>query len=225
MNENAVILFTRIPIPGQCKTRMIPSLGAEITCALQRAFIADIAAEIYKTETSCDVVVCFEPSGDPKTLETLITGDAVYIPQRGSGLGERMDNALSETFSLGYRKVVLLGSDLPLIEAMTIDNAFASLDGCDCVLLPTIDGGYGLIGVKEPDASLFDLCYGGSSVAEETRNAIARGGKTCALLPPTLDVDDMDDLIRLRSALFTEASNACPETRKMFAAVLHEFLT
>ncbi|MDR1732307.1 MAG: TIGR04282 family arsenosugar biosynthesis glycosyltransferase [Synergistaceae bacterium] len=220
MNENALIFFTRIPVPGQCKTRLIPFLGAEAACALQLAFIADVSAELCETETPCDLVVCFEPSGRRKILESLIAGNARYMPQSGANLGERMHRAFVEIFSLGYRKALLFGSDLPLLRAAAVDRAFASLDDYDCVLLPTFDGGYGLIGLKEPDASLFNLDYDAFSVTEETRKALARVGKTCALLPPALDVDDREDLLRLQSSLLSEARNVCPKTRKILAGLL-----
>lgn len=42
--KNAVILFTRVPKPGQTKTRLLPVLQPEQCADLHWAFLKDLAA-------------------------------------------------------------------------------------------------------------------------------------------------------------------------------------
>lgn len=69
-------------------------------------------------------------------------------PQRGAGLGERMDNAFADAFAQDG-PVVIIGSDLPSLPAAHVRDAFARLDaGADLALGPAKDGGYYLIGLR-----------------------------------------------------------------------------
>ena len=57
--RKAIILFTRAPIPGRTKTRMMPWLSPGECAGLHRAMLTDIAAECRRTEA--DLFVYYTP--------------------------------------------------------------------------------------------------------------------------------------------------------------------
>ena len=101
---------------------------------------------------------------------------------------------------LGYEAVVLTGADLPLLEPRHLLGGFAALENADLAIGPTSDGGYYLIGMKQPRKSVFAISgYGGNSVYERTVAAAKNAGLTVAAAPVCDDVDTPEDLRRLTS--------------------------
>ena len=143
--KRAVILFTRVPIAGKTKTRMMPKLDPTECARLHCCFLKDIAGEFRKTPA--DIFVFFTPEGKKERLVRLLGEDLRYFAQEGKDLGERMGNAVKKVLGLGYDACVLTGSDIPELRAETLKLAFRVLECKDVVLGPTADGGYYLIGM------------------------------------------------------------------------------
>lgn len=120
---------------------------------------------------------------------------AEFIKQSGDDLGSRMENAFAEAFAKCYKKVILIGTDIPELEAESIDAAFAMLDVSDVVLGPTEDGGYYLIGMKALHHEAFDVkLYGVSSVYEETAASIRAAGLSVSMVDSYADIDTPQDV-------------------------------
>ena len=223
MKNDAVVLFTRIPVAGKTKTRLRPLLSDEQCCEIQRSFITDVYAMLQNELTNCDVFVCFSPEGNLDELVSITKNAKAHFPQFGKDLGEKMHNALCHVFEEGYKRCLLMGSDIPQLKAEQINEALDLLNSSDIVLCPTEDGGYYLVGMKEPCAKLFMLEeYGFSNVFEETIAAAKCAGKSCAVGTALADIDEPDDLYRLAEDLRNEDSKCCPETRKTLNAILPE---
>ena len=204
-NSNALIIFTREPKPGITKTRMMPYLSAEQCAELHKCMLKDIAREA--SHADADIIVAYT-GGEPLFLRSILReggpfrNGAVYIEQRGSGIGEKMENAISDALDLGYKKAVLIGTDIPEIEAESIDAAFAMLDVCDVCLGPTEDGGYYLIGMKSVHHVAFDVKkYGVGTVLEETVRSIENAELTVAVTDTYADIDTPDDAAGYRSRM------------------------
>lgn len=214
--KEAVILFTRVPLPGKTKTRLEPTWTPEECAALHTAFLQD---ELEQCGASGrEVFICFTPEEERPRLEALVPPGTALLPQRGDGLGERMLAAIGEVLGRGYGACVLAGADLPELTAARLDGAFAALKRADAVLLPTEDGGYGLIGMKAPLAAAFSgQTYGHATVLENTCAALERAGTAAAVLAPLADVDTPEDLLSLRRRLSC-GSPACRRTAEYLAA-------
>src|SRR5690606_41033121 len=76
--------------------------------------------------------------------------------QKGEDLGQRMENAFKDGFKAGYKRVVVIGSDLYELTPEDITMAFKKLTDHKVVLGPATDGGYYLIGLKEILPGLFE---------------------------------------------------------------------
>lgn len=194
--ENAYILFTREPVPGYTKTRLIPYYTPDQCAELHKCFLRDIARELKGR--SFDIVVAYT-GGEPEFLRKVFGKKAQYIQQRGDDLGSRMENAISDVLAMGYRKAVLTGSDIPELETETIETAFAMLGSCDVVMGPTADGGYYLTGMSRLIQEAFDVkTYGDSTVFEETVSSIRKKGLKAGLVDEYYDIDTRDDLVEYR---------------------------
>ena len=199
-------------------------LTGEECCLLQKAFIKDVCSVLQEVETECDIIVYYVPDGDLKELKELLPGVSTFLPQNGGSLGMRMLGAISETLAARYKSCLLIGSDLPLLKPGTIDEAFALLGNHDIVICPTMDGGFYLIGMKEPFAEVFDVeLYGVSTVFDKTISAAEKCGKSYAVGAASMDIDEPADLRRLIQTLETESPGTCPETRKALKSLTVEW--
>ncbi len=98
----------------------------------------------------------------------------------------------------GYRKMVLVGSDLPFLSAAQIRAGLSILDRCNCAVGPSEDGGYYLLGLRTPCADLFQgQAYGHGNVLENLLLRLRTLGMTWDLCPAAGDLDTRDDLLAL----------------------------
>lgn len=198
--KNALICFTRVPVPGHTKTRLMPLLTGEQCAALHTAFLQDISEACR--EYGCDTFVCYEERDGWQSLWELFPYAKGMLPQRGGGLGERMYNGISEVLSAGYDGCVLIGTDIPELTAEHIGSGFDALSHADVALGATEDGGYYLIGMKKPERALFEgQKYGTGSVYQNTAAVAAAAGLSLAPAPMCRDVDTPEDLIELKKRL------------------------
>ncbi|MBR3200201.1 MAG: TIGR04283 family arsenosugar biosynthesis glycosyltransferase [Mogibacterium sp.] len=194
--KNAYVIFTREPVPGSTKTRLMPYYTADQCAELHRCFLRDISEEMKNRDF--DVIVSYT-GGEPVSLQEIFGRKVKYIQQRGDGLGQRMENAVSDVLRMGYEKVVLTGSDIPELEADTIETAFAMLGSSDVVIGPTEDGGYYLIGMSSLHHEAFNAkVYGVSSVFEETVSSIREKGLAVEAVDEYSDIDTKNDIAEFR---------------------------
>jgi hypothetical protein len=104
------------------------------------------------------------------------------------------------------------------VPAANLARAARSLRaGKDLVLGPAADGGYYLIGLGRPLPSLFaEIPWGTGDVLAATRTRARALGLRTHLLPPSFDVDEVDDLRRLRAAIVSGEADL-PRTAAILA--------
>ena len=114
MKSNALIIFTRIPVAGKTKTRLQAKLSAEECCNLHKCFLKDI----YKKIISIDIIIAYNPEGDLNILKEIFYDEKTYIKQEinSPNENEKIYNSMKEVFSLGYKKCILIGTDIPEID-------------------------------------------------------------------------------------------------------------
>ena len=221
MKDKVIIFFTRIPTLNKTKTRLEPFLGKDLCIEIQTAFIKDIYSNIKDMEI--DIIVNYSEHGNLEILKSIVHRDIHFLKQEGKNLGEKMFNAIS--FSLKqYRNVVLIGSDLPLMNKNDIETAFNILKTRDIAISPTFDGGYYLIGMKEENKEMFDIKYSTSSVFEDTIDKIKNAGKSYGIGNIQLDIDDEKDFMRLYEMLKEDKNVPCYNTRKLVKGIISKVL-
>ncbi len=202
------------PVPGRVKTRIASALGSEAACALQRAFILDLADRLRALPYG--VTWAFWPASAP--FGALVAG-ARCRPQSGRDLGERMATAVDTEFADGGAPVVVLGADVPHIDLECVRRAVVALEGnADVALGPALDGGYYLIGLRAPVPALFTgIAWGTAGVLAATRARAEQLHLRVELLPETFDVDQVADLTRLHAVIARDGVRL-PRTRMVLDA-------
>lgn len=203
--KRAVICFTRVPKPGVTKTRLLPILTGNQCASLHTAFLQDLSS-VYG-QIKADLFVAYTDDPNWKMLKEIFPAATEFFPQEGADLGKKMYNALCRVLESGYEAVVLTGADLPLMTAAHLESGFAALAAADITLGPTSDGGYYLVGMKQPHRAVFEnQSYGGATVLENTVAAANAAGLSVALAAACDDVDTPEDLKKLTQLLTPETA-------------------
>lgn len=221
--KKALILFTRVPVPGKTKTRLMPFLTENECADLHANFLKDTYAKAVRS--GADVLVFYTPEDKEGMLRELLGDGARYLPQYGENLGVRMKYAIGIALRLGYEKCVLIGSDCPQIHTETLEASFDSLDQKDIVIHPTVDGGYYLIGMKEEYDSIWNIeRYGTNTVIYDTLQHMKNEHLKTAVGQMYYDIDEEADLRRLYMDIVSGIISNCPHTEKYVTEVLREKL-
>jgi rSAM/selenodomain-associated transferase 1 len=128
-------------------------------------------------------------------MRALFGDDLVYTPQGGGDVGRRMARALEDALAAGAPAAIVVGTDVPALDARDVRSALARLRTHDVVLGPAADGGYYLLGLKVHAPHLFvDIDWGTSRVRAQTLAAAARRRLTVSRLRTLADVDEPGDV-------------------------------
>ena len=100
----------------------------------------------------------------------------------------------------GASRVLIRGSDSPAVDGGKIRSALTALSESDLVVLPDLDGGYNLVGLRVPAPGLFDHPMSTRTVLEDTLANARAAGLRCDLQEPAFDIDTAEDLVHLARA-------------------------
>lgn len=192
--KSCVMLFTRYPEAGNTKTRLIPHLGAAQAAELQRWMTASMAREMDALRPEIDRQIHFS-GGCRSRMQTWLGRQFTYLPQVAGNLGNRLHQAFLGNFRLGRGAVVAIGADCPELSLRHFEQALWRLKTHDVVLGPAVDGGYYLIGLRQPQAKLFENIPWGTGDVFKRTVAIANNlNLSIATLEQLRDVDRPEDL-------------------------------
>jgi rSAM/selenodomain-associated transferase 1 len=214
---NALIVVAKQPAPGRTKTRLTPPLDPKQASQLYECFLYD-TLDLVRQVQQAQPVIAFLPAETESYFHRLAP-DFDLIQQEGPDLGARLDNAISAYLSQGYQRVVIMNSDGPTLPSLYLAQAFIALeDGSDVVLGPCEDGGYYLIGAKQPIPHLLrDVQMSTPTVAADTIALAVEADLHLHLLPPWYDVDNAASLIRLAKEVENGDRNVAVHTRRFIA--------
>jgi len=197
-----LIVMARWPAPGRCKRRLAQELGAARAAQIQARLTVHTlaAARDARQGHGLELVLAVEGLGGLAASRwgQALGADRTVLQGRGA-LGLRMQRQFQRAAREGASKVVLIGSDLPELEASDLSAAFTSLGHRQGVLGPALDGGYWLIGLRRPEPELLaGIAWGSEQVLEQTLAAMARRGLEPELLTRRGDLDWARDLLPWR---------------------------
>lgn len=218
----ALVIFAKAPVPGQVKTRLCPPLTEDEAATLHGSFVIDMLERTKVATTKLklpfDRHLACAPSSTLVFFQIMEERQSVkLIDQVGDDLGARMQQTFATLFGKGYQQVFIVGTDVPSLPLDHYKQALALLNTHDVVLGPALDGGYYLIGLKQPQPELFtDIAWSTDRVLAATQEKAANLGLKVALLPSWRDVDTIDDLQALIDASAADAKK--PKTEQAFSA-------
>ena len=198
--KEVLIIFAKNPEYGKVKTRLAATIGNEQALFIYQKLIEHTIAITKKI--SADKIVYYSDSIVEKdTWENNIYQKKL---QSGNDLEDRMKNAFKSSFTAGYDKVIIIGTDCFELNEEFISIAFEKMNDDDVVLGPAKDGGYYLLGMKKFYPSLFEnIEWSSEKVLKQTLTTAMRLNLSVFLLPPLSDIDREPDL-KDYSALFTK---------------------
>jgi rSAM/selenodomain-associated transferase 1 len=209
---DAFVVFTKQPKAGLSKTRLSPQLSDEQAAEISACFLNDILASARRL-LGVSLILAYDPP-DAEDYFHDLAPDFHCIPQQGVGLGDRMQGVFQTLFAEGFRRVVLVGSDLPQLDTLVFQQSFAALmDGIDLVLGPCKDGGYYLIGLTRPVPVLFNVQMSTSHVLVDTLAQAQAIGLQSKLVAEAFDIDTVADLVRLNQWIQADPTVPANQTR------------
>ncbi|MEJ2757428.1 MAG: TIGR04282 family arsenosugar biosynthesis glycosyltransferase [Anaerolineales bacterium] len=211
--SNTLIVVAKQPTPRKTKTRLCPPLTFEQAANLYECFLQDTLTIMRSVpDVRCGIGYLPENAGE---YFRQLAPDMELTPQQGATLGDRLDNLLRSALNNGSERVVVFNSDSPTLPAAYLSQAFEELADVDVVLGPTKDGGYYLIGMKQPHSHLLKQVQMSTPLVLKDTLALAKSsGLTVSLLPTWYDVDTINDLNLLNDDLAHKQINGTAATRR-----------
>ncbi len=191
-----LVVMARWPAAGRCKSRLGAGIGLAGAARIQSRLSEHTLATARRLGGP-ELVLAVSglgPRGARRWGHSLGAHRAVL--QGEGGLGSRMARQLARAFGEGARQVLLIGTDLPLLDSADLEAGFTALTGSSLVLGPASDGGYWLIGLKGHRPSLLSgIPWGSADVLHRTLERAAAEGLEPALLTQRDDLDRAGDLM------------------------------
>ena len=107
-SKNLLLIFTRNPELGKCKTRLAKTIGDEKALEIYK-FLLNHTVTITKALKVVKQVYYSETIWENDIWDNEIYQKKI---QNGSDLGIRMKNAFKNGFDDGFEKIIVIGSDM-----------------------------------------------------------------------------------------------------------------
>ena len=196
-NGSRVVVLVKAPRPGFVKTRLADTIGSEAAAEAYSALVESLLTRLSRVS---GVELKFTPTDARDEIQAWLQPGWPATPQRDGDLSDRLIGAFADAFQAGTSRVVVIGSDCPYVSPEDLDSALHQLETHDVVIGPATDGGYWLIGLKEPHESLFhDIRWSTESVLTETLDIAKREGLSVFQLRSLSDIDTVKDLIQFQA--------------------------
>ncbi len=182
-----LIIFAKAPRLGQVKSRLAASIGETAACDAYKKIAKHLLENLRELQ---NVEIRFAPDDAENEMRNWLGDSFVYASQGNGDLGSRLQRAFAESFEEGNRRVLIIGSDCPYVITQDIQLAEEALATNDIVLGPATDGGYWLIGMREPQPALFqNIPWSADTVLETTLGRCRENHLSFQLLRTLDDID------------------------------------
>ncbi len=196
-NDNALIVFLKYPETEKVKTRLGKDIGGQRAMELYRE-TAGFVADSFSGQENWTTFLFYTPRERKKEVfKWLGDREALFFAQETGSLGQRMSRAFEKCFSLGFKNVIIIGTDCVMITEEDVETAFSLLSGgeFEAVLGPATDGGYYLLGLcGETDAVFKDMQWSTSLVFKETERRLRERGLRHSVMRELADIDEEKDI-------------------------------
>ena len=192
MQQDLLIIFTRNPELGKVKTRLAADVGDQAALEIY-LFLLERTRKITQGLKQIKQVHYSD-----KINPTDLWPNHIYDKrtQVEGDLGCKMRSAFEEGFEEGYKRIVIIGSDLYDLTQEDIELAFERLKTTEVVLGPAQDGGYYLLGLTRLIPALFEgKSWGTDQVLKQSLSDLKE--IPVSLLSERNDADYLSDIIEV----------------------------
>ena len=191
MDLPRVIVFLRAPELGRVKTRLAATVGHGPALVIYRELL-ELTLATLRAHPQVEIRVT--PDDAISGQDPLLQSGWRLNPQGDGNLGERLERAVQDAFAAKPTPVVVIGCDSPELTKDDLIEAGRLLATRDVVFGPANDGGYWLIGLKQPVPELFrGISWGTSRVLGQSLDIAQRLGLNWGLLRELDDIDTEAD--------------------------------
>ncbi len=189
MSKNLLLILTRNPELGKCKTRLAAKVGDKSALDIYK-FLLDHTVSFTKGLKVEKWVYYSEEIWQDDIWDNNVYQKKLQV---GKDLGERMMNAFKEGFQAGFENIIVIGSDMFHLNQSDLEEAFSKFKDHNYVVGPAEDGGYYLLGMKSIKTELFqNKNWGTDTVLQDTLSDIKN--EKVALMDEKNDVDYYKDI-------------------------------
>ena len=189
MTDAALIIFTRNPELGKCKTRLAATIGDANALEVYKFLLDHTVAITEQLPFDRYVFYSEQLHKDDRWNDTIFKKEV----QISGDLGQKMQAAFELLFSKGYSRVAVIGSDLFDLRSEDLIKGLEMLQDHQVVLGPAQDGGYYFLGLTELHPQLFkNKKWGTDTVYRDTLSDL--GEKKLGKLPVRNDIDYFEDI-------------------------------
>lgn len=199
-----IAVMAKAPQPGYAKTRLIPALGAAAAARLQRQLTLRTLATAHAAGLGPVTLWCAPDTGQ-RFFRALQRRHGLELrAQPEFDLGRRMAHVFAEG---GERPLLLIGTDCPALNVEHLRQAALALHSpIDAVFVTTEDGGYFLVGLRQPCPAIFEgIEWSTARVMAQTRNRLSALGLRWTEVARLWDVDRAEDVVRWQALQQAEA--------------------
>jgi rSAM/selenodomain-associated transferase 1 len=200
-----LIVYAKRPQPGCAKTRLGAAIGVEQAAGVYARLLYTCLLDLLRADLAdtCIELSLASPADVPFFAAAF--PELVVRPQVEGDLGQRLTASFAQAFAAGAEAVVVTTSDTPGLDQRLVDGAFRALGTAPVVIGPAADGGYYLIGMRAPGASLFEgVDWSSQRVLAQTRALASAQGLAVAYLTEQFDVDTLEDLERWQQQILSQ---------------------
>ena len=201
-----ICIFAKPPVAGQVKTRLGAAIGADAAARLARAFVEDTIESVQTLPWAQAALA---------TTEEVEAGVPVLLQGEGD-LGARIERVLRAALERAPMAMAI-GADTPALPGRLLESARMALRTADVAIGPAEDGGFYLLALRRcPEGLLRDLPWSSVDTLHATLKRLRVLGLRTTLLDPWFDVDRVEDLERLQTAI-DQRTVIAPRTERVLA--------
>ncbi len=193
-----IAILAKAPVAGLAKTRLIPRLGADGAAQLQARMIERSVRTAVNAQLGPVVLWC-SPDTQHSQFQRMAADFPISLQCQPAGdLGMRMLSAVAHA----AMATLVIGTDCPALTPAHLCSAAKCLaDGNEAVFYPAEDGGYVLVGLRQPQPRVFaDVLWSSEQVMAQTRQRLLELGLRWSELELLWDVDRPEDIDLLAEA-------------------------
>jgi glycosyltransferase A (GT-A) superfamily protein (DUF2064 family) len=195
----AVLVVAKAPVPGLAKTRLAATIGDEAAADVAAAALLDTLDAVTHADVAARVVALTGDLAAACRSDEIRTrlADFIILPQRGDDFADRLANAHADASAAAEGLPVLqIGMDTPQVTGDLLERCAATLTGADAVLGMAADGGWWVLGIRNPRSAecLRDVPMSRADTGAVTLRALEDTHVRVSLVDELADVDVFADV-------------------------------